>query len=153
MKCRNIWLIGALGAVSLPLPCASQTELPDGPGKSTVEKLCSNCHGLATIVGLRRTKAGWQTSVDDMAARGATGTDEEFDTVVEYLARYLGKVNVNTADSKELQDVLEVPGKEADAIVKYRTANGAIKDLDALEKVPDIDVKKLAERKDRIAFK
>jgi competence protein ComEA len=153
MKCKNIWFTCALGAILFDLPCRAQTELPDGAGKSTVEKLCGNCHGLATIVGLRRTKAGWQTSVDDMAARGATGTDEEFDTVVEYLVRYLGKVNVNTASSKELQEVVDISAKEADAIVKYRTANGAFKDLDALEKVPDIDAKKLAERKDRIAFK
>jgi competence protein ComEA len=152
MKCKNIWTC-ALGAISFALPCAAQTELPDGAGKSTVEKLCSNCHGLATIVGLRRTKAGWQTSVDDMAARGAAGSDQEFDTVIDYLARYLGKVNVNTASSKELQEVVDISAKEADAIVKYRTANGAFKDLDALEKVPDIDAKKLAERKDRIAFK
>jgi competence ComEA-like helix-hairpin-helix protein len=153
MKCKNIWLTCALGAILLTLPCGAQTELPDGPGKSSVEKLCSNCHGLAAIVGLRRTKVGWQTSVDDMAARGAAGTDEEFDTVVEYLARYLGKVNVNIASSKELQEVVDISAKEADAIVKYRTANGAFKDLDALEKVPDVDMKKLAERKDRIAFK
>jgi DNA uptake protein ComE-like DNA-binding protein len=48
---------------------------------------------------------------------------------------------------------LEIPAKEADAIVKYRTANGAFKDLDALAKVPDVDAKKLAERRDRITFK
>ena len=153
MQRNNSSLTFMLAAISLAMPCGAQTELPDGPGKSTVEKLCSNCHGLATVVGLRRTKAAWQTTIDDMAARGAAGTDEEFDAVVEYLARYLGKVNVNTADSKEMQDVLAIPTKEADAIVNYRMANGAFKDLDALEKVPDIDAKKLAERKDRIAFK
>ncbi len=142
-----------LGVIFLVAPSGAQTDLPDGPGKKTVEKICSNCHGLATVVGLRRTKAGWQSSVDEMAGRGAEGKDEEFDEVVEYLARYFGKVNVNAATSKELQDVLEIPVTEADAIVKFRTTNGAFKDLDSLQKVPDVDAKKLQERKDRIVFK
>ena len=141
-----------LGIVLIIMPCAAQ-DLPDGPGKNTVEKICGNCHGLATVVGLRRTRAGWQTSVDEMAGRGAAGTDEEFDEVIEYLARYFGKVNVNAASAKDMREVLEISGQEADAIVKYRTANGAFKDFDALAKVPDIDSKKLAERKDRISFK
>jgi len=135
------------------ITCGAQTELPEGPGKSTVKKLCSKCHGLATVVGLRRTKASWQTSVDDMASRGATGTDDEFDAVVEYLARYLGKVNVNEANSTELEEVLEISAKEADAVVKYRAANGAFKDFDALQKVPDVDAQKLIGRKDRIVFR
>jgi len=37
--------------------------------------------------------------------------------------------------------------------VKYKTANGAFKDLAALEKVPDIDINKLSERMERIVFK
>ena len=128
-------------------------DLHDGPGKATVEKLCSNCHGLAEVVGLRQTKFDWQATVDDMASRGATGTDEEFDQVVKYLSRYFGKVNVNKADAKEIEEVLGVPSKQADAIVTYRTAKGDFKDLDALKKVPDVDPKKLDDLRDRIAFR
>ena len=133
-------------------PAQSQ-DLPDGPGKAVIEKLCSDCHGLATIVGLRRTKSGWETTVDDMAARGAKGTDEEFDTVVTYLVRYLGKVNVNKAGAKEIQEIADLTTPEAEAIVRYRTQNGDFKDLNDLRKVPDVDAKKLDSRKDRIAFK
>jgi competence protein ComEA len=127
-------------------------DLPDGPGKAAVEKVCSDCHGLTTIVGLRRTKSDWESTVDEMAARGAQGTEKEFDAVVEYLARYFGKVNVNKATMGELQEVLEIPVEQAEAIVKYRSANGAFKDLDALKKVPGLDAKKLDACKDRVAF-
>jgi len=143
-----IVFIAALSVV----PVEAQ-QLPDGPGKAVVEKLCSDCHGLATIVGLRRTKAGWETTVDDMASRGAKGTDDEFDQVVTYLAKYLGKVNVNKAAAKEIQEVADLTAAEAEAIVRYRAQNGDFKDLSDLRKVPDLDAKKVDERKDRIAFK
>lgn len=151
MKAQKIVLTGMFALISMAILRAQ--DLPDGPGKATVEKLCSNCHGLATVVGLRRTRSGWQTTVDDMAGRGAAGTDEEFDTVVQYLYRYLGKVNVNKAGAKELEEVLDISSQQAGAIVAYRAANGDFKDLDALQKVPGIDAKKLDDDKDRIAFR
>ena len=134
------------------LPARSQ-DLPEGPGKAAVEKLCADCHGLATVVGLRRTRTAWETTVDDMAARGAKGSDEEFDAVVNYLARYLGKVNVNKASEKEIQEIADLTGAEAAAIVAYRTRNGDFKDLNDVRKVPGLDSAKLDSRKDRIAFK
>ncbi|MBZ5601431.1 MAG: helix-hairpin-helix domain-containing protein [Acidobacteriia bacterium] len=145
------YAIAFIAALSC-FPAQSQ-DLPDGPGKAVVEKICADCHGLATIVGLRRTKSGWESTVDDMAARGAKGSDEEFDAVVAYLARYLGKVNVNKAGAKEIQDVADLTAPEAESIVRYRTQNGDFKDLADLHKVPDVDAKRLDERKDRIAFK
>jgi competence protein ComEA len=145
------YAIGFIAAL-IVVPAEAQ-ELPDRPGKAVVEKLCSDCHGLATIVGLRRTKAGWETTVDDMASRGAKGTDDEFDQVVTYLAKYLGKVNVNKAPAQEIQEVADLTATEAEAIVRYRAQNGDFKDLTDLRKVPDLDAKKVDERKDRIAFK
>ena len=42
--------------------------------------------------------------------------------------------------------------KEAQAIVAYRKANGSFQDFEAVKRVPDIDVKKLDEHKDAVAF-
>ena len=81
------------------------------------------------------------------------GSDEDLDAVVNYLSRYLGKVNVNKADAREIQETADLSAAEAEAIVRYRTQNGDFKNLDDLHKVPGIDAKKLDERKDRIAFK
>ncbi|HLJ48117.1 MAG TPA: helix-hairpin-helix domain-containing protein [Bryobacteraceae bacterium] len=128
-------------------------DLPDAPGKAVVVKLCSGCHGLATVIGLRRTKTGWEKTVDDMAQRGAKGTDEEFDTAVAYLSRYLGKVNVNTASAQEIQDIADLTAQEAAAIIGYRSQNGAYKEFTDLEKVPDLDAKRLDARRNRFVFR
>ena len=72
------------------LPMAAQ-DLPDGPGKETFAKVCSQCHGLDIIVTLKHTKEEWKTVVDTMASYGASAKDEEFDAVIAYLAKNFGK--------------------------------------------------------------
>ena len=145
---RFVAMILATGAI----PAIAQ-DLPDGPGKAVVEKVCAACHGLNTVTGMRRTKDSWETTVDEMATRGATASEEEFDAVVAYLSRYFGKVNVNQAASKEIQDIAGLTSEESEAILRYRAQNGAFKDFADLAKVPGVDAKRLEERKDRIAFK
>lgn len=78
----------ALGLAALPM--AAQ-DLPDGPGKETFAKVCSQCHGLDIIVTLKHTKEEWKTVVDTMASYGASAKDEEFDAVIAYLAKNFGK--------------------------------------------------------------
>jgi competence protein ComEA len=132
---------------------AAAQQIPDGPGKPAVEKVCGHCHGLATVVGLRRTKAAWDTTVDEMVSRGATATDEELDAVVTYLAKYFGKANINKATPLEIQEIVGLSSADAEAIVHHRATIGDFKDLADLRKVPNIDAKQLEERKDRIAFR
>jgi competence ComEA-like helix-hairpin-helix protein len=128
-------------------------DLPEGQGKAAVVKLCSDCHGLAAVQGMRHTKTEWAASVDDMVSRGMKCSDEEFDAVVTYLAHYLGRVEINKAPSTEIQEIMDLTPAEADAIVEYRTRNGSFKDMSDLHKVPDVDARKLDERKNRIVFK
>jgi len=78
----------ALGLAALPI--AAQ-DLPDGPGKDTFAKVCSQCHGLDIIVVLKHTKEEWKTVVDTMASYGASAKDEEFDAIIDYLAKNFGK--------------------------------------------------------------
>jgi cytochrome c5 len=66
-------------------------ELPEGAGKEVVQKVCTQCHDLARITSKSRTKEEWNDTVDKMAARGAKASDEEFDAIVTYLAKYFGK--------------------------------------------------------------
>jgi Quinohemoprotein amine dehydrogenase A, alpha subunit, haem binding len=66
-------------------------DLPEGAGKDLVMNVCTQCHDTARIVAKKRTKEDWNDLVDKMAARGAKATDEEFDTIVTYLTKYLGK--------------------------------------------------------------
>jgi hypothetical protein len=65
-------------------------DLPDGAGKNLVMKVCTVCHELTRITSKRRTKDQWSDTVDKMAARGAKASDEEFEVIVTYLAKYFG---------------------------------------------------------------
>ncbi len=155
---------GAAGlVVFLSLPLAAQ-KLPDGKGKDLVERECTKCHGLEGITRTTMTKERWASIVDDMVSRGASGTDQEIDQIIDYLAANFGKVpagakaeapkkvNVNTATAKELAAALELSDENAAAIVAYREKNGNFKDIDTLKKVPGLDAQKIDAKKDRLEF-
>ena len=66
-------------------------DLPDGAGKDLVMNVCTVCHELTRITSKKKTKEEWNDTVDKMAARGAKASDEEFETIVNYLTKYFGK--------------------------------------------------------------
>jgi len=66
-------------------------DLPDGPGKAELSKLCAGCHDLMFTVSTRETEEGWTRIVNDMRSKGADGTDEEFAKVIAYLTAHMGK--------------------------------------------------------------
>jgi len=128
-------------------------ELPPGEERETFVKMCSNCHAIARVTKVKFAKKFWASVVDDMVSRGAEGTEEETSAVISYLARHFGKpVNVNAATAKELQDGLSFRAAEAEALVQYRTANGAVKSYEDLVKVPGLNAKLLEEQKKNLLF-
>jgi competence ComEA-like helix-hairpin-helix protein len=135
-----------------------QSELPPGPGQKQVQKICAGCHSFSAFTQNRATKEEWGKIVDNMVSRGAQGTDEELDEVINYLATYFGpntpcpKINVNKATPPELAKALALSPLDASAIVKYRTKHGNFKDLEQLESVPGIDRKRIEAKKHSIAF-
>ena len=124
----------------------------EAKGKATLEKVCVGCHELDVVTATRRTKIGWQQNVEDMISRGAEGSDQEMAEVVAYLTKFYGKVNVNTASQQQLQEVLGLTLKEAQAIVAYRDQNGKIKDFEQLKSVPGLSAEKLQGKRSLIAF-
>lgn len=128
------------------------SPLPAGAGKEAVEKVCAGCHEIDTVIMVRRTKIGWEETVSDMAARGATGSDEELSAVARYLTEFFGKINVNTASAKDLEQFLGVEGKVAQTIIDYREKNGKFKDLEQLKKIPGVSAERLQEKRQLIAF-
>lgn len=129
-----------------------QRPLPEAPGKELVQKICGTCHEAEAVIGSRRTKIGWQQTVEDMIARGADGSEEQMAAVITYLTTYFGKVNVNTATTEDLEKTLELPEKEAQAIVSYRERNSKIKDFEELKKIPGVSAEKLLAKRGLIAF-
>lgn len=95
--------------------------------------------------------------VDDMVSRGAVGSDEEIDQVIDYLATNFSKsaakkVNVNKASAAELAAALDISAADAAAIVSYRGEKGSFKKLEDVTKVPGIDSKRIEAAKDRLEF-
>jgi len=149
--------IFAVIGVLIVAPAAALAQLPDGPGKDELVKVCSPCHEPNRAAAFRLTREGWEATVSDMKWRGAKGTDEEFAAIVEYLAtNFLGeaapKLNMNRATSIELESVLSLLRKEAAAVIAYRDKVGGFKSIDDLKKVPGLDFKKIEAGKDRIIF-
>jgi competence protein ComEA len=128
-------------------------DVPDGPGKATLEKVCTACHDLGPLSGMTGGREIWQSVVDDMKVRGADATEQEFKDIVAYLGKYMGApVRINTDTAENLQASLEITGAEAAAIVKYRTDKGAFKVWADLAKVPGLDMSKLEGLQKRIKF-
>jgi competence protein ComEA len=154
LKSTNVFSLGVLVALGLAGAAGQgkRSPLPDAPGKEVVKKLCAICHEIETVVASRRTRIGWERSVEDMIARGAKGSDDEMDAVIEYLSTYFGKINVNTAPVDELEKSLGLSKVEAQSITTYRERNGKIKNFEELTKVPAVDVEKLQAKRNLIAF-
>ena len=152
----GLWKSLAAGILLMASALAGGQEKAGDPseakGKATLEKVCVGCHELDVVTATRRTKIGWQQNVEDMISRGAEGSDQEMAEVVAYLTKFYGKVNVNTASQQQLQEVLGLTEKEAQAIVAYRDQNGKIKDFEQLKSVPGLSAEKLQEKRSLIAF-
>ena len=136
-------------------PPATGEGLPDGPGKDLVVRMCGLCHQPVRAASVRLTREGWQTVIEDMVKRGAKGTDEEKEKVLEYLVtNFLGEaprpINVNSAPQIDLESVIGLLRSEARALIAFREKNGPCKAVDELKKVPGLDFKKIEAAKDRI---
>jgi len=140
------------------LACAPLcAQLPDGPGKDVTVKICGNCHDIDVIVAYHQGKQAWSNMIAQMIEKGAEGTQDEFNAVLDYLVQNFGpsttaKININKAPASELASQLELTAKEAAAIVQYRTEKGSFKEIADLKKVPDLDFQKIEAKKDRLAF-
>ncbi len=99
-----------------------------------------------------RSEGEWIATVQKMVDRGATGSDEQFARVGNYLLRTLTKVNVNSASAEELAVILNVSGQVAQAIVDRRNRQGKFKSIEELKAIPGTNADALEARRARIAF-
>ena len=141
-------IAGTYLATGLLLPVFPQAngQLPSGPGKETVQKLCVGCHQVDVVIARRHTQADWEGVIGDMIARGSKGTEEELSVVADYLSKYFGRVNVNTATAQELETGLKIPEREAKAIVSWREQHGKFTKFEEVRKVPGLDAKFIEKR-------
>ena len=132
-------------------------QLPDGPGKAVTARICKNCHELERSLSPRQDRDAWQQTMDKMVSLGAEMTEQDYNTVLDYLAKnYPGeevpKLNINKATAIEFESRLTLPRSQAAAIIEYRTKNGPFKAIDDLKKVPGVDAAKVDAKKDRLTL-
>lgn len=128
---------GAAAALFL-FPANAQKESPDAQGKKLLENVCGPaCHPTDFVTSRRATKDEWRHTVEAMVKKGADATEDEFQTIVDYLARNFApnsadpgagqpaaKLNVNKATAEKLASFLKISAAEAAAVARYREANG-----------------------------
>lgn len=115
------------------------------------------CHGIEVVTKMRAGKEQWSEIVDDMVGKGASGTSDDFELVVQYLATNFGpvtgeKVEINNASAGQLVSVLGLSQADASAIIQYRTDHDAFKDWSELSKLVGVDLKQLEGHRDKIVF-
>ena len=148
--------LGLLAALVAAAAAMGQ-ELPEGSGKAETEKLCKGCHEMARSISKKQDRDGWMATMTKMSGFGMRATDAETAAVVEYLSKNwaaedLPKINLNTATAIQLESGLNLKRSQAAALIAFRKEHGKITSLDELKKVPQLDVMKIAEKKDRIVF-
>ena len=148
---------GSAGSASIVTQPPAQTTTekspyPPGPGRDALFKICNDCHGPESVLGQLKTRDEWSKTLDEMAANGAQGTEEEWNRLLDYLDQYYSLILVNTAPAKELALKLDVTPEVADAIVRTRTEKRKFASLDDLKRVPGVDGAKVDARKDRLIF-
>lgn len=134
-----------------------ESKLPDGPGKDAFVAVCGTCHAPEIVFGLTKSRDGWSATIDDMVEKGASGTDQQMQGILDYLSKNFSKsevpkIDINTASKEQLRQVLSLSSKDAEAITHYRDEHGKFKSWDDLKKVSEIDINKLLAKKDQITF-
>jgi quinoprotein glucose dehydrogenase len=75
----------AESASALPSPPVS-----GGTAGEIVARACAQCHSLDTALGAHLTRKQWEAKLDEMIAKGAKVSDDEYDSVAAYLAAHSG---------------------------------------------------------------
>jgi hypothetical protein len=77
--------LAACGGAQEPASGTGSEAPADLDGKVLVEERCTQCHGLDTITGAKKSRDGWQSTVERMIGKGAQLNDAEKSAVIEYL--------------------------------------------------------------------
>ena len=118
----------------------------------SVQAVCARCHNLQIVMDTPMSYDAWHDTVQTMVDRGASGTDEQFDDIMDYLHRTITTINVNTALADELEIVLNVSATTAQAIIARRSTK-KFAGLADLKSVSGVDASALDAKARLIFFK
>jgi len=93
------WSLLILFTAGAALAAAQNASLPDGDGKAAVNGACTSCHGVDLITGKTATQQEWTGIVDRMKTYGASLSDAQTKTMVDYLAKSFGPKGATPAQA------------------------------------------------------
>jgi glucose dehydrogenase len=88
---ENLVAFTLSGQAAIPSLSRGLMQLPAGVGKDLVQKVCNSCHSVDLIASHRQTRDQWSTTVQRMAQHGASATDDQFRSIVDYLTENFGQ--------------------------------------------------------------
>lgn len=95
---KSIWVPCCAATAILVLAGPGRAQSPADTGKAAFERVCGTCHPLQIATGTRRTRAGWQDTMEAMVAKqGAKIPDEDFAPILNYLAANYNRDSAPTA--------------------------------------------------------
>lgn len=145
-----VLLSTALGAYEARAADVATSSSDVAREAKSLQSVCGKCHNLEIVMNTPRSLEDWRDTMQKMVDRGASGTDEQYDDILDYLHRTMTTIDVNSAAADELAAVLNAP----DAAVKLIIARRARKKfvgLADLKTIPGIDAAAL-EAKSRMIY-
>lgn len=154
---KTVMLLAVFSLIGQTRSGFAQEVLPEGAGRDTTIRICSQCHEAQKAASVKLTRPGWSEEIDKMKALGASGTDQEFQEVLEYLAAHFQgeldrPLDMNSAEAIDLESVLGLLRRESAAVIQYRSKRGPFSSLADLKDLDPVILKKIEAKKDRLAF-
>jgi competence protein ComEA len=148
---KSLLLVAVLSSVAWAADVAPPA--PDLAREArSVQAVCAKCHNLQIVMDTPMSYDAWHDTVQAMVDRGASGTDEQFEDIMDYLHRTMTTINVNAADADELEIVLNLPKPAAKAIIDRRSMR-KFTDLADLKSVAGVDASTVDAKARLIFFK
>jgi predicted secreted protein len=143
--------VAAARAADTASPATDQDPSLAQEGVS-LQAVCGKCHSLQIVMDTPMSYDEWHDTVQKMIDRGAAGTDDQLEDIMDYLHRTMTSINVNAADVDELAIVLDVSDSVARTIAARRSKR-KFTDLADLKSVQGIDASAVDARARLIYFK
>jgi competence protein ComEA len=145
----------ALSAIALRASAANAADMGASAGDlvreaKSLQAVCGKCHNLQIVTNTPRSLDDWRDTMQAMVDRGASGSDDQYDDILDYLHRTMTTIDVNSADADELMTVLNA-SESTVKLIMARRAGKKFADLADLKTVPGIDAAAL-DSKSRLLY-
>ena len=114
-------------------------------------KICAVCCALSFLAAAAVCGGIIEKKNENVRFKVETASEQEMREYNSKSSSLInGKLNINTADAEELEQLDKIGPKTAQKIVDYRDANGAFKSVDEIKNVKGIGDKTLQKIRDKI---